>query len=185
MSGEGNPLPSFRKGVFAAPELAAVWHMPSIDYTTVPFARTGLPLAPAPPAIMRPSDSPGTLRDALGPVCIHPQLRKHNTAVPGAVEQGKSSYLIATMAEDLRRQRCAVIVLDPKGDAADAAVSLVPPERTCTLLDFANPTCGFNPLSVDTPADAARFKSLGKRPMRPAFPWRPPPAESGPRARRS
>ena len=38
---------------------------------------------------------------------------------------------------------------------------------------------------VDTPADAARFKSLGKRPMRPAFPWRPPPAESGPRARRS
>jgi hypothetical protein len=153
LRGEGNPLPSFRKGVFAATELAAVWHLPSIDYTTVPFARTGLPLAPAPPAIMRPSDGPGTLRDALGPVCIHPQLRKQNTAVPGAVEQGKSSYLVATMAEDLRRRRCAVIVLDPKGDAADAAVSLVAPERTCTLLDLANPTCGFNPLSVDAPAD--------------------------------
>ena len=100
LRGEGNPLPSFRKGVFAASELAAVWHMPSIDYATVPFARTGLPLAPAPPAIMRPTDGPGTLRDALGPVCIHPHLRKQNTAVPGAVEQGKSSYLVATMAED-------------------------------------------------------------------------------------
>ncbi len=48
---------------------------------------------------------------------------------PGAVEQGKSSYLVATVAEDLRRERCAVIVLDPKGDAAEAAVSLVPAER--------------------------------------------------------
>ena len=151
--GEGNPLPSFHKGVFAPTELAAVWHLPSVDYMTVPFARTGSPLAPAPPAIMRPSEGPGTLRDALGPVCIHPHLRKQNTAVPGAVEQGKSSYLIATVAEDLRREGCAVIVLDPKGDAADAAVSLVPDERTCTLLDLANPTCGFNPLSVDAPAD--------------------------------
>ena len=86
-------------------------------------------------------------------MCIHPHLRKQNTAVPGAVEQGKSSYLVATMAEDLRRSRCAVIVLDPKGDAADAAVSMVAPERTCTLLDLASPTCGFNPLSVDAPAD--------------------------------
>jgi hypothetical protein len=46
-----------------------------------------------------------------------------------------------------------VIVLDPKGDAADAAVSLVPEERTCTLLDLSHPTCGFNPLAVDAPAD--------------------------------
>src|SRR5207253_7009820 len=57
------------------------------------------------------------------------------------------------LAEDLRRRQCAVIVLDPKGDAADAALSLVPEERTCTMLDFARPTCGFNPLAVDAPAD--------------------------------
>jgi hypothetical protein len=151
--GEGNPLPPFHKGVFASTELAALWQLPSIDYMTVPFARSGLPLAPAPPSILRCRDGEGTLRDALGPVSIHLELRKQNTAVPGAVEQGKSSYLVATVAEDLRRQRCAVIVLDPKGDAADAAVSLVPAGRTCTLLDFAHPTCGFNPLAVDAPAD--------------------------------
>jgi hypothetical protein len=119
----------------------------------VPFARSGLPVAPAPPAILRPRDGAGALCDAFGLVSIHTQLRKQNTAVPGTVEQGKTSYLIATVAEDLCRERCAVIVLDPKGDAADAAVSLVPPERTCTLLDFSRPTCGFNPLATDAPPD--------------------------------
>ncbi len=151
--GEGNPLPSFRKGVFASAELAAIWQLPSVDYLTVPFARSGLPLAPASPAILRPGDGHGTLRDSLGAVSIHIALRRQNTAVPGTVEQGKSSYLVATVAEDLRRERCAVIVLDPKGDAAEAALSAVPPGRTCTLLDLSHPTCGFNPLAVDAPAD--------------------------------
>jgi hypothetical protein len=151
--GEGNPLPSLRTGIFAATELAPIWQLPSIDYMTVPFTRTALPLAPAPPSIFRPRDGEGTLRDAHGGVSIHVELRKQNTAVPGTVEQGKSSFLVASVAEDLRRDRCAVIVFDPKGDAAEAAVSAVPPERTCTLLDFARPTCGFNPLAIDAPAD--------------------------------
>jgi Replication-relaxation len=151
--GEGNALAAVRKGVFASTELAAIWQLPSSDYATVPLARAALPVAPAPPAIHRPAEGDGTLRDAYGPVSIHVQMRRQNTAVPGTVEQGKSSYLVATVAEDLRRERCAVMVLDPKGDAADAALSLVPPERTCTLLDFACPTCGFNPLAVDAPAD--------------------------------
>jgi hypothetical protein len=139
--------------VFASTELAAVWHLPSIDYSTVPFARGVLPVAPAPPAILRPTGGVGTLRDALGSVSIHAGMRKQNTAVSGTVEQGKSSYLAATVAEDLQREHCCVIVLDPKGDAAEAAVSLVPEGRVCTLLDLAHPTCGFNPLAVDAPAD--------------------------------
>ncbi len=154
LRGEGNPLPSFHRGVYASTELAALWQLPSVDFAAVPFARTGLPRAPAPPGIARPEEgSSGTLRDALGAVSIHPLMRRQNTAVPGAVEQGKSSYLVATVAEDLHRERCCVIVLDPKGDAAEAAVSHVPAERVCTLLDFSHPTSGFNPLAVDAPAD--------------------------------
>jgi Replication-relaxation len=150
--GEGNPLPSPARAVFTPAELAELWQLPSVDYTAVPFRRGGLPLAPAPPDVFRPADG-GTLRDALGPVSIHPDLRRQNTAVPGTVEQGKSSFLVASFAEDLRRPRCAVILLDPKGDAAEAALSTVPVARACTLLDFADPTCGFNPLAVDAPAD--------------------------------
>ncbi len=153
VKGEGNPFPSTRKGVLASTELAAIWHMPSVDFANVAISRAQVPLAPAPPAIYRPPPGEGSLRDQHGPVSIHPEMRKQNTAVPGTVEQGKSSYLVATVAEDLRRQRCAIVLLDPKGDAAEAAVSIVPRERTCTLLDFAHPTCGFNPLAVDAPAD--------------------------------
>jgi len=159
--GEGNPLPNLHRGVFASTELAALWHLPSIDYMTVPFTRSAMPVAPASPAIFRPSSGQGTLRDALGPVSIHPELRRQNTAVPGTVEQGKSSYLVASVAEDLRRDRCAVIVLDPKGDAADAAVSAVPQDRTCTLLDFSHPTCGFNPLAATAPADVVADYVVG------------------------
>ncbi|MHB8531618.1 MAG: replication-relaxation family protein [Solirubrobacteraceae bacterium] len=159
--GEGNPLAGMWRSVFSPEELAQLWQLPSSDYATVPFARTSVPIAPAAPAIMRAPEGQGILCDALGPVTIHPELRRQNTAVPGAVEQGKSSYLVATVAEDLRRERCAVIVLDPKGDAAESALSAVPEGRVCTLLDFARPTCGFNPLAVDAPADVIAVYVVG------------------------
>jgi hypothetical protein len=164
--GEGNPLPNAGRSLHAPAELAGLWRLPSVDYATVPFERSAVPLAPASPAIMRPSEGRGLLRDVHGPVSIHLELRRQNVAVPGTVDQGKSSLLVASVAEDLQRERCAVIVLDPKGDAAEAALSVVPAERTCTLLDFAHPTCGFNPLAVDAPADViadyvvAALKSL-------------------------
>ena len=151
--GEGNPLPGLMRNVFAPTELAELWQLPSVEFAAVPLARSSLPLAPAPPEILRPAMGEGSLRDAFGPLSIHAELRRQNVAVPGTVEQGKSSFLVASVAEDLRRERCAVIVLDPKGDAAEAALSAVPPGRTCTLLDLADPTCGFNPLHVDAPAD--------------------------------
>jgi hypothetical protein len=151
--GEGNPLPSFARGVYASTELAALWQLPSPSFAAVPFARSSVPLVPAPPGIFRPKRGGGLLRDAHGAVTIEPELRRQNTAVPGTVEQGKSSYLVATIREDLQRERCAVIVFDPKGDAADAAISAVPEDRTCTILDFAAPTCGFNPLAAEASPD--------------------------------
>lgn len=150
--GEGNPLPSFRKGVFASTELASLWHAPSLDYSTVPLERHPLPFAPAPPAILRPAEGDGVLRDIHGIVSIHPGLRCQNTGVSGAPGHGKSSYLVASVAEDLRRKGCAVIVLDPRGEVSEAVVSVVPRERTCTLLDLADPSCGFQPREVDAAA---------------------------------
>ena len=37
--------------------------------------------------------------------------------------------------------------------SSTSAISAVPDGRACTLLDFADPTCGFNPLAVNAPAD--------------------------------
>jgi hypothetical protein len=159
--GEGKPLRSIHTGVFGASELPALWHMPAPTFTAAPFERSALPIAPAPPGVHRPEAGPGLLRDAFGPVSIHPESRRQNLAVPGAVEQGKTSLLVASIAEDLRRERCCVILFDPKGDAADAAISLVPEQRTCTLLDFAHPTCGFNPLAASAPADVVADYVVG------------------------
>jgi hypothetical protein len=159
--GEGNVIAPCHRGVYAPGELAAIWHLPSVDYATAPFRRGAVPVAPAPPGIDRPKRGPGMLRDAYGPVTIHESLRRGNVAAPGAVEQGKSSFLVASTAEDLTRDRCAVIVLDPKGDAAEAVLSTVPAQRTCTLLDFAAPTCGFNPLAASAPADVVADYVVG------------------------
>jgi hypothetical protein len=151
--GEGNPIPALRHGVYAANELAALWHFPSVGFARVPCARRAVPVAPASPAILRCSPGTGLLLDQIGPVTIHPELRRQNTAVVGAVEQGKTAFLLATVREDLGREKCALILLDPKGDAADAALSAVPEHRTATLLDLGRPSCGFNPLAVAAPAD--------------------------------
>jgi len=152
--GEGNPLPAPLRRSYAAQEIAALWQLPSIGFSSVACRRLATPLAPAPAGIMRVRAPAGLVADDHGPVTIDPQLRRQNTAVVGTVEQGKTSFLVASVREDLRRKDCAVIVLDPKGDAADAALSAVPDGRVCTFLDLARPTCGFNPMAVHAPVDA-------------------------------
>ncbi|MEA2354909.1 MAG: hypothetical protein QOD61_1038, partial [Solirubrobacteraceae bacterium] len=152
--GDGNPMPAPLRRTYAAEEIAALWQLPGVGFAAVPLRRRPVPVAPAPAGIRRVSPPAGLVADDHGPVTIDPELRRQNTAVVGTVEQGKTSYLVATVREDLRRDDCAVIVLDPKGDAADAALSAVPDDRTCTLLDLGRPTCGFNPLGARAPADA-------------------------------
>jgi hypothetical protein len=152
--GEANGLPTIIRATYAAEEVAALWQLPSPGFAALPIVRCSVPLAPAPAGVRRARTGGGLLADLHGPVTIHPELRRQNTAVVGTVEQGKTSYLVASVREDLQRADCAVIVLDPKGDAADAALSVIPDGRTCTLLDMARPTCGFNPLAVDAPVDA-------------------------------
>jgi len=135
-------------------ELARLWCLPAPEFGALPFVCRAVPLAPAPPGIDRARGGVGLLRDEHGPVTIAAALRRQHTAVVGAVEQGKTSFLVASAREDLRREDCALIVLDPKGDAAAAVLSIVPQSRTTTLLDMAAPRAGFNPLAVDAAPDA-------------------------------
>ena len=157
----GSSLRRTPRRLYRAEELSGLWGLPSPDFTALPCLRRAVPLAPAPPGISRPRVGRGLLRDEHGGVTIAVDVRRQHTAVVGAVEQGKSSYLAASAREDLARADCAVIVLDPKGDAADAILSAVPEERTCTLLDMAAPTCGFNPLAIAAAPDAVADQVVG------------------------
>jgi DNA-binding transcriptional ArsR family regulator len=145
--GEGNPLPGTRRGVFASTELATLWHLPSLGYARVPFRRSNVPFLPAPPDVVRPTDSQGLGRDAYGPVTVALDALEQNTKIVATVKQGKTSILVAGFTEDLTHGGC-VILLDAKGDAAEAALSSVPLERTVTYFDLARPMLGFNPLWV-------------------------------------
>ena len=125
--GEGNRLPAPAAGCSppaSSPPLAAP--RARLRDRSAPRAASCRSRPRRPASFARRRDR-GCCAIDYGPVSIHAELRRQNTAVPGTVEQGKTSYLVATVAEDLERERCAVIVFDPKGDAADAAISLVDP----------------------------------------------------------
>ncbi|HEX2703142.1 MAG TPA: hypothetical protein VHM72_06895, partial [Solirubrobacteraceae bacterium] len=101
--------------LYRVEELSGLWELPSPDFTALPCLRRAVPLAPAPPGISRSRAGHGLLRDEHGGVTIAIDVRRQHTAVVGAVEQGKTSYLVAIAKDDLTRAVCAVIVLDPKG----------------------------------------------------------------------
>ena len=147
-------VPRSPRRLYRPAELAGLWCLPAPEFGALPCVRRAVPLAPAPPGIHRPREGAGLLRDEHGPVTIAAEQRRQHTAVVGAVDQGKTSLLVASTRDDLRRENCAVIVLDPKGDAAAAVLSIVPTTRVCTVLDMAAPRAGFNPLAVDAPPDA-------------------------------
>jgi hypothetical protein len=154
-------VPRIPRLLYRIEELSELWQLPSPDFAALPCLRRALPLAPAPPAITRSRGGRGVLRDEHGGVTIAVEMRRQHTAVVGTVEQGKTSFLVASAREDLARERCAVIVLDPKGDAADAILSAVPEDRTCTFLDMAAPAVGFNPLAVAASPDAIADQVVG------------------------
>jgi len=133
----------------AVEELAGLWQLPTRGFVGPPAVGGRLAPASAPHAVWRPQRGGGLLRDGLGPLSIEPALRHQNLALPGAVGQGKSTALLASFAEDLARERCALLLIDPKGETADRALSLVPRERAVRLLDLAAPAYSFNPLAVE------------------------------------
>ena len=145
--GEGNPLPGIRRGVFASNELATLWHLPSLGYARVPFRRSNVPFLPAPPDVFRPAVGTGLGSDVHGPVTVDPDSLEQNTKIVATVKQGKTSILVAGFKEDLALGG-SVILLDAKGDAAEAALSSVPLDRAVTYFDLARPMLGFNPLWV-------------------------------------
>lgn len=80
--------------------------------------------------------------------------RERHTYIVGKTGSGKTTLLLNMLAQDLAHDR-GVAVIDPHGDFARAAVSLVPPRRAHQLVyidpsDAAMPV-GLNPLTaVDT-----------------------------------
>jgi hypothetical protein len=145
----GNPLPSWLRGVVSSSELAALWQAPSPFFKGVPMERSQKPRVPAPPQILRPPADQALGRDARGLVGIHSEDRPRNVAVLGVPGMGKSAFLCRGIAADARDPNTCVIVLDPKGDLHDAALSAIPEGRPTSVVAFDRPELGINPFKAE------------------------------------
>jgi len=140
-----NPVPSLRLGVLSTSELAALWQAPSPFLKAVPLERSARPRVAAAPEVLRPLAALALGHDELGPVGIRPEDRARQVAVLGVPGMGKSSFLARAIAADAGDPNCCVIVLDPKGDLHDAALTAIPERRRTNILSFHRPEMGVNP----------------------------------------
>lgn len=143
-----NPLPSPLRGVVSASELAALWSLPRQRTKLARLVRSPVRRAPAPPELSR-DPAEAIMRDERGPVGIRPADRKYGLALIGAQGVGKTTVMARTIELDAADRDAALIVLDPNQDLARHTLSLIPEDRTCWYMDFAEPEVGINPLHVD------------------------------------
>src|SRR3954447_18189079 len=85
---------------------------------------------------------------------LRPEDKPYGCALTGSQGTGKSSVMAASCADDAQDDECCLIVLDPKRDLADKALSVIPRHRRVWILDLAEPEIGINPLLIPGRPDA-------------------------------
>jgi hypothetical protein len=158
---ESNPIPSWWRGVYSSLEIAGLWHIPTPFAKNVAIERSNVPQLATPPEVLRLSDARKALATDLrgNYVGIRSEDFKYGVQVSGVQGGGKTSLLAKIAEVRATEPNTAVIVLDPKGDLAEAAAALMPTWRTVRVLDVARPLFG---MALRTPgrdlqAEAAIF----------------------------
>jgi hypothetical protein len=158
---EPNPAPSWWSGVFSSLEIAGLWHLPTPYAKDVAIRRSNVPQLPAPPEVLKLADDHRAIATDLNGtyIGIRPSDYKYGVQVSGMAGGGKTSILAKLAEARGREPNTAVVVLDPKGELAEAAIAQMPSWRTVRYLDFANPLIG---IALRTPdrdlqAEAAIF----------------------------
>jgi hypothetical protein len=85
---------------------------------------------------------------------LRPEDKPYGCALTGSQGTGKSSVMAASCADDAQDDDCCLIILDPKRDLADKALSVIPRDRRVWILDLAEPEIGINPLLIPGRPDA-------------------------------
>jgi len=82
------------------------------------------------------------------------EVPEHHSFVAGGMLAHNTSVMAQSCADDAQDQECCLIVLDPKRDLADKALSVIPRHRRVWILDLAEPEIGINPLLIPGRPDA-------------------------------
>jgi protein involved in plasmid replication-relaxation len=158
---EPNPVASLWSGVYSSLEIAQLWHLPTPFAKDVAIRRSNVPQLPAPPEVLKlPDDRRAIARDLQGTyVGIRPEDYKYGLQVSGMAGGGKTSILAKVAEARAREPNTALVILDPKGELAEAAAAQIPTWRTVRFLDFSQPLFGLalRTLDRDLQAEAAIF----------------------------
>ncbi len=160
---ESNPLPSWWRGVYSSLEIAGLWQIPTAFAKNVAIERSNVPQLATPPEVLRLTDARKAIATDLrgNYVGIRGEDFKYGVQVSGVQGGGKTSILAKIAEVRAREPNTAVVVLDPKGDLAEAAAALMPSWRTVRVLDVARPLFGMalRTPDRDLPAEAAIFSA--------------------------
>jgi hypothetical protein len=137
---------SWLRCVYSASEMAGLWQLPTTRQKNLRVRRSNLPRAPAPACMQRTTVQHGVLEDEHGWVRIAAQDKKYGVGIVGSQGTGKTSVIVADLANDAEDPDCACIVIDPKTTLAKYALSVIPEWRTVYFLSLADPDFGMNPL---------------------------------------
>ncbi len=137
---------SWLRCVYSASEMAGLWQLPTTRQKNLRVRRSNLPRAPAPACMQRTTAKHGVLEDEHGWVRIAAQDKKYGVGIVGSQGTGKTSVIVADLANDAEDPDCACIVIDPKTTLAKYALSVIPEWRTVYFLSLADPDFGMNPL---------------------------------------
>lgn len=147
---ESNPLPSWWRGAYSSLEIAALWQLPTAHAKNVAVERTSVPQLAMPPEVHRPLEERKAIATDLrgNYVGIREGDWKYGFQVSGAAGGGKTSVLARVGAVRACEPNTALVVLDPKGELAEAIAASVPAWRTVRFLDVGRPLFG---LALETP----------------------------------
>jgi hypothetical protein len=137
---------SWLRCVYSSSEMAGLWQLPTPHQKNLRISRSNLPRAPAPSCMERTTREHGVLEDEHGWVRIAAEDKKYGIGILGSQGTGKTSIVVADLANDAEDPDCACIVFDPKTTLAKYALSVIPEWRTVYFLSLANPDFGMNPL---------------------------------------
>ncbi|MFH1769048.1 MAG: DUF87 domain-containing protein [Parcubacteria group bacterium] len=134
-----------RKMLMSTEEIASIFHMPT-STTSAPRVKFLESRASEPPPDM-PREGihlgDSAYRGQKTPIRMTPEDRRRHFYIIGQTGTGKSSMMKHMIEQDLAEGR-GLCVIEPHGDFAEHALSVIPPER-------ANDVIYFNPADLERP----------------------------------
>ena len=108
------------------------------------------------------------LRAENAQVLIHPDDRRLGMLLVGSQGSGKTAALLRCYLNDIRDERAAPIVIDPKSELARLCLRLTPPDcgKRVWFLDLGHPAFGMSPLRAPRRRAAGDRGRRGRRQRR-------------------